>query len=51
MFQVVFRVYDGGVLYAESFRLWSALDHADNIRARGGNARIARFDGETEVSI
>lgn len=51
MFQVTFRVYDGGVLYAESFRLWSALDHADAVRAKGGFARIVRYDGNTETEV
>lgn len=51
MFQVVFRVYEGDTLYAETFRLWSAFDHADIIRAKGGIPRIVQVDGNVESEV
>jgi hypothetical protein len=51
MFQVTFRVYHNGTMIAESYRLWNALDHADAVRAKGGFARIVRYDGNTETEV
>jgi hypothetical protein len=51
MFQVVFRVYDASGLYAESFYIGNALDHADAVRASGGVARVMLFDGNTETEV
>jgi hypothetical protein len=49
--QVTFRVYLGDSVYAESFFLNNALDHADTIRAMGGEARIVRVEDGKEVPL
>lgn len=43
-----FKVLDGSDVVALCSTLWSALDHADAIKAHGGFVRILRVDGDTE---
>jgi len=51
--RAIFRVYFLGddSVYAESFYLNNALDHADTIRAMGGEARIVRVEDGKEVPL
>jgi hypothetical protein len=49
--RVTFRVYLGDSVYAESFFLGNALDHADTIRAMGGSPRIVRVENGAEVPL
>ena len=48
---VTFRVYLGDSVYAESFFIGNALDHADRVRAMGGEARIVRVENGAEVPL
>jgi hypothetical protein len=49
--RAIFRVYLGDSVYAESFYLNNALDHADTIRAMGGSPRIVRVENGAEVPL
>ena len=50
--RVTFRVYIGDSVYAESFFINNALDHADRVRMAGLAARIVRVEENgTEVPL
>ena len=49
--RVTFRVYIGDSVYAESFFIGNALDHADTIRMAGGSPRIVRVENGVEVPL
>jgi hypothetical protein len=51
MDRVTFRVYIGDSVYAESFFINNALDHADRVRMAGGIARIVRVENGAEVPL
>ena len=43
----IFKVLDGSDVVALCSTLWSALDHADAVKAHGGYPRILRVEGNT----
>ena len=49
--RVTFRVYLGDSVYAESFFIGNALDHADRVRMAGGSPRIVRVENGAEVPL